>query len=89
MSENDTQTRPLYVIAAEIWDDWSQRGKGVYYAADPYLRAMRELNSVTDTYGYDSAASVVQYFLANATTWRGDTARRVKAELKAMIKGRH
>jgi len=28
----------------------------------------------------------VRYFLSNATTWRGDTARRIKAELKEMLR---
>jgi len=29
---------------------------------------------------------IVRYFLSNATTWRGETARRIKAELKQMLK---
>jgi hypothetical protein len=29
----------------------------------------------------------VRYFLANATSWKGETARAIKAELKAMLKG--
>jgi len=41
---------------------------------------------MSDKYYEDDAASVVIYFLSNATTWRGDDARRVKAELKAMLK---
>jgi hypothetical protein len=45
---------------------------------------MRFLHTVDDTYGYDDARSVIAYFMANASTWRGETARRVKAELKAM-----
>lgn len=28
--------------------------------------------------------SIVLYFLSNATTWRGDDARRIKAELKKL-----
>jgi hypothetical protein len=27
----------------------------------------------------------VRYFLANASSWRGETARRIKAELNAML----
>jgi hypothetical protein len=30
---------------------------------------------------------VVRYFLSNATSWKGDKAREIKAELKAMLKG--
>jgi hypothetical protein len=46
---------------------------------------MHQLNSIDDNYHYDTGKSVVRYFLANASTWRGDTARKIKAELKAML----
>lgn len=75
-------TRPLYEIAREIRNDW----KRPYFGAEPYLDAMFSLDSITDNFMYDSGHSVVLYFLANAKTWKGDTARRVKAELKAMTK---
>jgi hypothetical protein len=55
------------------------------YAAVPYLNAMRELHSMSDRYYEDSALSVVSYFLANAQTWKGEDARRIKSELKDMI----
>lgn len=74
--------RPIYEIALEISRDW----KKPYFGAVPYLDAMRSLNSVTDNFYQDSAKSVVLYFLSNASTWRGETAKRVKAELKAMVK---
>jgi hypothetical protein len=73
-------TRPLYEIAAEIKSDWQK----VYFGAVPYLDAMSTLNSINDNYIFDSGKSIVCYFLSNATTWKGDTARRVKAELKKM-----
>jgi len=73
-------TRPLYIIAAEIRKTWNP----VNFAAKPYLQAMLSLDSINDKYGCDSARSIVSYFLANAGTWRGDEARRIKAELKAM-----
>ena len=72
--------RPLYTIAAEIRSDW----KNVYFGAVPYLDAMGSLDSIKGNYGMDSAKSIVLYFLCNATSWRGDVARRIKAELKAM-----
>lgn len=74
--------RELHEIAAEILRDW----KKVYFGAVPYLSAMQSLSTVEDTYGADSAQSIVAYFLANATTWRGDVARRVKKELNTMVK---
>lgn len=77
------ELRPLSTIAAEIREDWTRP----YFGAVPYLSAMAELDSVRDAYYADSAASVVRYFLANAATWRGEKARAIKAELKAMIKG--
>jgi hypothetical protein len=74
-------TRPLYVIAHEIRRDW----KKVYFGALPYLDAMGSLHTVHDTYIVESAASIVRYFLANASTWRGETAQRIKRELSAMV----
>lgn len=71
-------TRPIYIIAREIRRDW----KKPYFGAVPYIYAMEELQDRSDMFGADSARSVVLYFLSNATTWRGETARRVKAELK-------
>jgi hypothetical protein len=73
-----TTARPLYEIASEIRKDWTN----VYFGAVPYLEALETLNSIEEDYIFDSAKSVVIYFLSNATTWRGETARRVKAELK-------
>lgn len=73
--------RPICEIAREINADW----KKVNYAAKPYLDAMYGLVSIDDNYYQDSAKSVVLYFLSNATSWRGDTARRIKAELKGML----
>lgn len=76
-----TSARPLYIIASEITRTWPK----VYFGAEPYLDAMRSLDLITDRYGYDEASDIVRYFLSNATTWRGEDARRIKAELKAML----
>lgn len=78
--------RKLSVIAAEIKADWSKIGKGVSPYAKPYLDAMAELYSINDNYYEDSGDSVVAYFLVNAMSWKGEVAKRVKAELKAMLK---
>jgi hypothetical protein len=72
--------RPIYIIAREITKDWSK----INYGAKPYLDAMFTLNSMSDNYGYDSANSIIIYFLANAQTWRGETAKKIKSELKYM-----
>lgn len=76
------QPRLIREIAREINDLWLN----VNYAAEPYLRAMLSLDSIEDNYYFDSGDSVVRYFLANAGTWRGEDARRIKAELKALLK---
>ena len=77
-----TEIRPLHVIADEIVREWKQP----YFGAVPYIEAMRYLNKITDKYGYDSAERIVAYFLSNAKTWKGETARRIKAELRSMLK---
>jgi hypothetical protein len=74
-------SRPIHAIAREIQSDWTKP----YFGAVPYLDAMRALDSIRDKYYYDNAESVVRYFLANAGQWRGDKAREIKAELKAML----
>jgi hypothetical protein len=74
--------RSLSQIAAEIDHDWDR----VNYAARPYLEAMSEMSDVSDNYMHDDGVSIVLRFLGNATSWRGETARRVKAELKEMLK---
>jgi len=73
--------RPLSEIAQEIRKDWVK----LYFGAKPYLEAMETLNSIEDMYYQDTAKSVVLYFLSNATTWKGDKAREIKAELKKMV----
>jgi len=75
--------RSLSAIARDIRADW----KPVNYAAKPYLDAMSGLDSINDQYIYDSGRSIVLYFLSNASSWRGDKARTIKAELKALLKG--
>jgi len=76
------QNRPISEIAAEIKQDWNKP----YFGAVPYLEAMETITNIDEMYYSDTAHSVVAYFLSNATTWRGETARRVKKELNAMLK---
>jgi hypothetical protein len=80
MTQTATTTRPLHVIASEIRKTWPK----VYFGAVPYLEALESLTNITDNYGQDSGKSMVLYFLANATTWRGEDAKRIKAELKKL-----
>lgn len=76
-------TRTLNTIARDISRDWPTP----YFGAVPYLDAMHGLQTIRDKYYYDDAESVVRYFLSNATSWKGDNARAIKAELKLLLKG--
>jgi hypothetical protein len=75
-------TRTLSQIASEVRKDWQK----VNFAAKPYLDAMAQLSTINDNYYFDSGKSVVLYFLSNASSWRGEKAKAIKAELKAMCK---
>lgn len=74
--------RTIYIIAQDIRKHW----KNVYFGAVPYLQAMAMLTTIDDKYGEDSARSIVNYFLSNANSFRGEDARRIKAELNEMLK---
>jgi hypothetical protein len=76
------RSKPLAEIASYIYRDWSK----VNYAAQPYLSALASLDSIDQSYGYDSGKSIVLYFLSNASSWRGPIAKAVKAELKRRVK---
>ena len=67
--------------------DWTERT----HPAAPYLAAMLDMRGVTAeniravSWGHDDAEGVVLRFLDNATAWRGETARAVKAALRAIV----
>lgn len=73
--------RKLSEIAQEIEATWPN----VNFAAKPYLDAMQMVDSPEDVYHCVNGKSIVLYFLSNAATWRGEDARRIKAELKEVI----
>ena len=75
-------TRMIDTIAYEIIADW----KNMSIHARPYVNAMLSLRRVNDSYGCDDARGIILYFLSNAGSWRGETAKRIKAELKGMLK---
>lgn len=74
-------TRRISAIAADISTSWPN----VSPYARPYLDAMYDLYSINDRYYSDDARSIVLYFLSNAANWRGDDARRLKAELRSLL----
>jgi len=69
-------------LARQIRSDW----KKPYFGAVPYIEAMLSIHDIDGMYYEESAKSIVNYFLANAGTWRGDEARRIKAILNKMVK---
>lgn len=73
-------SRTLSAIAQDIRAHWPKP----YFGAVPYIQALASLDSIEDSYGYDNGHSMVLYFLANAGTWRGPDAKRIKTELKAL-----
>ena len=83
-NNNKQNKRTFAEIAREIKQTW----KNVYLGAKPYLQAMATIDSSDKNAPYmlELAEDIVIYFLANAQTWRGEDARRIKAELKSMIK---
>lgn len=84
--------RTFSVIAVEVLHLWKTKyGKDLPWSlkcALPYLEAMLECGTTNkdEAYYAETVESVVIYFLANITNWRGDDAKRIKAELKSMLK---
>lgn len=76
--------RTFRQIAKDIKKAWPK----VYFDAEPYLEALLELNTTNPEalYYCDRAKEIAEYFLANAQTFRGEEAKRLKEELKALIR---
>ncbi len=75
--------RTFRQIAKDIKSTWLN----VYFGAVPYLEALLTLDTTDSNalYGIETAGNIARYFLANAQTFRGADARRLKAELKQML----
>lgn len=76
-------TRPIFEIAEEIVKDWRKP----YFGAVPYIHAMHSLVDLDSRYLAEDAEGILRYFLVNSGTWRGETAKRIKAEIKSILKG--
>ena len=76
--------RTFALIAAEIQTKW----KNINPYAKEYLDAMAAIftSDKNSRYYFDTAETIVLYFLSNASGWKGEDARRIKAELKSMIR---
>lgn len=75
--------RTFKKIAEDIKSVWLN----VYFGAVPYLEALLTLDTMNpeEKYMCETAAEQVNYFLANARTFRGAEAKKLKAELKSML----
>lgn len=82
MSKTLNERVTVSEIAQAIAKDWQNISP---YAKD-YLEAMKDIQDINGSYYADSAKSVVMYFLANASSYRGENARAYKALLKDMVK---
>ena len=75
--------RTFAAVGREIREKWVK----MYYGARPYVDALCQIDSSDPgaTYITETARSVVLGFLSNCSQFRGEDARRLKAELKSMI----
>lgn len=86
------QKRTFSDIAAEVLNLWkakySKKLPASLIGAVPYLQAMLSCLTTDKNalYGCETLETIVLYFLANATFWRGEDAKRIKVELQEMIK---
>jgi len=77
------ENRSISSIARDIKRVWAKP----YFGAKPYLDAMMTMDDITDKYFEDDGEMIVAYFLANASTFRGNDAKILKAELKNILNG--
>lgn len=54
--------------------------------AIPYIDALCRLGDWNSHYVHEHAFGIAARFLVNASTWKGDVAKRVKSELKKILK---
>lgn len=78
--------RTPQAIAADIRREYPHNTSSWIYAR-PYIQAMDALVSWKDVYGpsQETADEIGRRFLSNAGAWRGDTARKLKNEIRAAL----
>lgn len=69
--------RTIEAIGRDIAQTWKN--------PNPYARPY--IHYMIDAWGVDSPRDAALRFLCNASGWRGEDAKRLKAELKAALKG--
>ena len=74
--------RTLREISKEIRADWREINNA---AARDALECMGSMGQITERFGADpNGYPAVSIFLSNSKGWHGETARRVKKELRTM-----
>jgi hypothetical protein len=76
-----SEARPLHKIADDIMRKWRNPAG----SAIPYINALTHLGTMDSKYGHEDAEGIVLRFLNEASGWRGEDAKRIKAELRAML----
>lgn len=74
--------RTIKEIAQEIQSDWKTANK----EASQYLIMMEVLKTMNDKFINKDATTIVINFLVSARGYRSDKAKRIKNELKNLIK---
>jgi hypothetical protein len=82
LNTTDLTNVKIFELAHIVRDDWEK----VSGHARPYLSAMCYIGDINERYCAEDAASVVGYFLSNASGWKGETAKAVKKELRRRVK---
>lgn len=75
----------LQDLIAMTYSDWETMNP----TAGAYLNALdvSDCHHLTDPVGSEDAATQVRHFLSQASGWKGETARGVKAELRRRLAG--
>ena len=73
--------RTISTIASDIRFHW----KKPWYGAELYIEAMESITSIDEMFYFQPAREIVALFLSNARYWRGEKAKEIKLELKAML----
>lgn len=76
--------RPLYEIARDALRDDTLKGSARAFA-QPYLAALTHCSKADDEYIFEDARTQILYALSNLQSWRGESARTIKAELKSHL----
>ena len=74
------EERALYEVGEDIRRNWAKHND----AAVPYLEAMGGLVGIDGSCHLDSGKGIVLCCLGEEGTWRGEHARRIRAELRGM-----